>query len=117
MNIFVVNSGSSSIKYQLFKLPSPNPICGGLIERLGLENSAITHKTYIDGKERVVSRTLDMLDHEAGLQEVKSLLTDPKVGVIQNPEEIQVVGHRVVHGGVSFSATAIITKAVKDEIK
>ncbi|KAA5547840.1 acetate/propionate family kinase [Adhaeribacter rhizoryzae] len=117
MNIFVVNSGSSSIKYQLFKLPSPNPICSGLIERLGLENSIITHKTYIDGKERVVRRTLDMLDHEAGLQQVKFLLTDLKIGVIENPEEIQVVGHRVVHGGESFSATAIITKAVKDDIK
>ncbi|MGV3589807.1 MAG: acetate/propionate family kinase [Adhaeribacter sp.] len=117
MNIFVVNSGSSSIKYQLFKLPSPNPICSGLIERLGLENSIITHKTYIDGKERVVKRTLDMLDHEAALQQVKFLLTDLKIGVIENPEEIQVVGHRVVHGGESFSATAIITKAVKDDIK
>ncbi|GEO05056.1 acetate kinase [Adhaeribacter aerolatus] len=117
MNIFVVNSGSSSIKYQLFKLPSPDPICSGLIERIGLENSIITHKIFSQAEEQVVKRTLDLPDHEAGLQEVKELLTDPEIGVIQNPEEIQVVGHRVVHGGESFAKTAIINKAVKDEIR
>jgi acetate kinase len=117
MNIFVINSGSSSIKYQLFKMPSENPICSGLVERIGLENSIITHRVFSNGEEKVVQRTLDLADHEAGMVEVGHLLTEPGIGVIQNPEEINIVGHRVVHGGESFSATTIITPQVKEEIK
>lgn len=117
MNIFVVNSGSSSLKYQLFQMPSENPICSGLLERIGLEGSAITHKVYINGDEKVIKKTIDLPDHEAGLLEAARLLTDKEAGVIQKPEEINVVGHRVVHGGESFAETTIITSAVKEEIK
>lgn len=117
MNIFVVNSGSSSIKYQLFKMPNEKPICTGLVERIGLENSVITHKLFLNGEEKVIRRQLDLNDHEAGLHEVAQLLTDPEIAVIHNPEEIDAVGHRVVHGGESFASTTVITKEVKDEIK
>ena len=117
MNIFVVNAGSSSIKYQLFKMPSEKPICSGLVERIGLEDAIITHKVFIDNQEKVITRTLDLADHAAGLQEVEKLLTDAETGVIQNPDDINVVGHRVVHGGETFAATALITQEVKDEIK
>ncbi len=98
-------------------MPSEQPICSGLVERIGLENSIITHKVFTDGDERVVRRTLDLADHEAGMVEVGHLLTEPGIGVIQNPEEIQVVGHRVVHGGETFSKTTVITAQVKEEIK
>jgi len=117
MNIFIINSGSSSIKYQFFKMPSEQPICSGLVERIGIENSIITHKVYSNGEEKVIKRTLDLPDHEAGMFEVGHLLTEPGIGVIQNPDEIEVVGHRVVHGGESFSKTALITPEVKEEIK
>jgi len=117
MNIFVVNSGSSSIKYQLFKMPNESPICTGLVERIGLENSIITHKLFLNGEEKVIKRQLDLKDHEAGLHEVAGLLTDPEIGVIQNPEDIDAVGHRVVHGGESFASTTVITDEVKAEIK
>lgn len=117
MNIFVVNSGSSSIKYQLFIMPHEEPICTGLVERIGLENSLITHKLFINGEEKVIRRKLDLDDHEAGLHEVASLLTDPEIGVIKNPEDIEAVGHRVVHGGESFASTTVITRQVKEEIK
>ena len=117
MNIFVVNSGSSSIKYQLFKMPHEKPICVGLVERIGLEKSVITHKRFINGEEQSIRRTLDLPDHEAGLHEVAHLLTDEEIGVIKNPEEIDAVGHRVVHGGESFSSTTVITREVKEEIK
>jgi acetate kinase len=117
MNIFVVNSGSSSIKYQLFKMPNEKPICTGLVERIGLENSIITHKLFVNNEEKVIRRELDLNDHEAGLKEVAQLLTDPEIGVIHNPEEIEAVGHRVVHGGESFASTTVITKEVKSEIK
>jgi acetate kinase len=117
MNIFVVNSGSSSIKYQLFKMPLESPICSGLVERIGLDNSVITHKIFTGGNEKVVKEIKTLKDHEAGLHEVARLLTDAEIGVIQNPGEIDAVGHRVVHGGETFAATAIITEAVKEKIK
>jgi acetate kinase len=117
MNIFVVNSGSSSIKYQLFQMPFEQPICSGLVERIGLENSIITHKVYKGKDETVIKRTMDLVDHEAGLLEVAQLLTDAEVGVIRNPEDIEAVGHRVVHGGESFASTTVITREVKEEIK
>jgi len=117
MNIFVVNSGSSSIKYQLFKWPDKKPICNGLVERIGLENSIITHKVFTNGEEKVIKLTLDLPDHSVSMQEVGLLLTQPDIGVIQNPEEVDVVGHRVVHGGESFSTTTVITPEVKEEIK
>jgi len=117
MNIFVVNSGSSSIKYQLFKMPLENPVCSGLVERIGLENSTITHKIFSEQGEKVIKKTVDLPGHEEGLKEVASLLTDSETGVIKKPAEIAVVGHRVVHGGETFAATTIITRKVKEKIQ
>ncbi len=117
MNIFVINSGSSSVKYQLIKMPEAQLICSGVIDRIGLGNSTVTHKTYPDQTEKIYKESLDIDDHAAGLQEAARLLTNPQFGVIKNPAEIKVVGHRVVHGGESFSATAIINAKVKEEIK
>lgn len=117
MNTFIINSGSSSIKYQLFKNHSEKPHCSGLVERIGLKDSIITHKVYTDGVEKLVKIVLDLKDHEEGMLEVGKLLIEPSIGVIQNPEEIEIVGHRVVHGGESFSKTTVITPHVKEEIK
>jgi acetate kinase len=117
MNIFVVNSGSSSIKYQFFKMPDQKPICTGLVERIGLEDSIITHKLFVKGKEKIIHRQLDIPDHESGLKQVAEMLTDSEIGVIHNPQEIEAVGHRVVHGGETFASTTIITPEVKSEIK
>lgn len=98
-------------------MPVEQPVCSGLIERIGLENSLIRHKSFLNGEEKVVERIVDLPDHEAGLQEVLDLLTDPEIGVIKNPEEIDAVGHRVVHGGEAFAATTFITGEVKEKIK
>lgn len=117
MNIFVVNSGSSSIKYQLFRMPDEKPVCSGLVERIGLENSEIIHKVFQNGKEETIRKSLNLADHEAGLVEVNKLLTDENIGVIKDPNDINVVGHRVVHGGEKFTATTIITEEAKAEIK
>ncbi|RYZ29542.1 MAG: acetate kinase [Chitinophagaceae bacterium] len=117
MNIFVVNSGSSSIKYQLFRMPNEKPVCIGLVERIGLEASIITHRVFTDGDEKIIRKTIDLPDHQSGLYEVAQLLANAEIGVIQNPDEIEAVGHRVVHGGESFSSTSVITKEVKEEIK
>ncbi len=98
-------------------MPVEKPVSAGLIERIGLENSVITHKILSGDEEKVTKRTLDLADHEAGLYEVAGLLTDKEIGVIQNPDEVDAVGHRVVHGGESFAQTTIITNQVKEEIK
>lgn len=117
MNIFVINSGSSSLKYQLLQLPEGNLLCTGLIDRIGLDNSSITHKVYQQHEEKIFKQTIEIPDHAVGLNEVVQLLTDKEYGVIESTNEIKVVGHRVVHGGVTFSNTLVITKEVKDKIK
>lgn len=117
MNIFVINSGSSSIKYQLIRMPEADTVCTGLIERIGSDASTIIHKWYKAGEEFVKTETLKIKDHATGLKEVAKLLIDKEIGVISNSNEIHAVGHRVVHGGESFSDTQIITEEVKEKIK
>ena len=117
MNVFVINSGSSSIKYQLIRMPEAEMVCSGLIERIGLEGSVITHKTFIKNIEQSREEKVFIPDHATGLKEAARLLTDKEIGVINDPEEIEVVGHRVVHGGESFSNTIIINDEVKKEVK
>jgi len=98
-------------------MPVERPVCSGLVERIGLENSIITHKTFVDGNEKVIKKNVDLAGHEEGLKEVAALLTDTKIGVIKKPDEIEVVGHRVVHGGEAFAATTLISKKVKERIQ
>ena len=88
MNIFVINSGSSSIKYQLIQMPEATLICSGLIDRIGLGNSSITHKTYKGGQENVYKETLHIGDHAVGLQEVARLLTNAEFGVISGGADV-----------------------------
>ncbi len=117
MFLLVINAGSSSIKYQLFNMPEEQPVCSGLVERIGLDKASVTHKVFVKGKQQSVRIESELKDHEAGMLEVARLLTQPEIGVIQNPDEILVVGHRVVHGGESFSDTVVVTSEVKKEIK
>ncbi|GAA4322055.1 acetate kinase [Mucilaginibacter gynuensis] len=117
MNIFVINSGSSSIKYQLFKMPATQPVCSGLVERIGLDDATITHKIFKDGEEKVIQKTTEIDDHEAGLKLVNDLLTDAAIGVIHDPADIEVIGHRIVHGGEAFTTTTVITAQVKEKLK
>lgn len=113
MNILVINSGSSSIKYQLIQMPEEKIICSGLVERIGLENAKIHYKTE---KNNLKNET-EVPNHKIGLEKVASLLMDTKVGVIKDESEIHAVGHRVVHGGSTFSDTTVINQSVKDKIK
>jgi acetate kinase len=117
MNVFVINSGSSSIKYQMIHMPDAAVVCSGMIDRIGQEGSTIHHKTFVQEREQARKESLSIRDHAAGLTEVSRLLTDPEIGVIQDPKEIDVVGHRVVHGGESFSRTMVISEEVKEKIK
>ncbi|HVV54686.1 MAG TPA: acetate kinase [Mucilaginibacter sp.] len=117
MNIFIINSGSSSIKYQLFRMPSTAPLCSGIIERIGSDDAVVTHKIYIAGEEKKYSFSLGAADHAAGLHKVNELLTDKAIGVIADRGEIRVVGHRVVHGGEKFTKPTVITLQVKEQLK
>ena len=117
MKVLVINSGSSSIKYQLFDMPEGKVICSGLVERIGMESSILSYK-YLRGEEFKEYKTMNgIADHAQGLKEVSDLLTDKEIGVINNPDEIDVVGHRTVHGGEKFAATVLITEQVKEEIR
>ncbi|OCB78642.1 acetate/propionate family kinase [Flavobacterium crassostreae] len=113
MKIVILNSGSSSIKYQLIAMPSQEVICSGMIDRIGLETSNLTYQTSTTNLEE----TLPIANHKIGLEKIAQLLRDPNIGVIQSTQEINAVGHRVVHGGASFSDTVLIDQGVKDKIK
>ncbi|MDH3321865.1 MAG: acetate kinase [Flavobacteriaceae bacterium] len=113
MKILIINSGSSSIKYQLIHMPSEKVICSGMVERIGLDNAKIHFNSDQDDLKEIV----DIPDHQVGLEKIAALLLDDKVGVINSADEINVVGHRVVHGGCKFSETVVIDAEVKDKIK
>ena len=113
MKILVVNSGSSSIKYQLISIPEKKVICKGLVERIGYDNAVIHFKS----DKYSFDMELPILDHQAGLEKVADLLLDSEKGVISDANEVYAVGHRVVHGGSTFVKTTIIDDKVKREIK
>ncbi len=117
MNVFVINSGSSSIKYQLISMPEAKVLCSGLVDRIGLEDSKVEHKSFLPQGEVKKVLEIPVPHHSVGLQEVAKLLTDAEVGVISDPSEVEVVGHRVVHGGEKFASTQVITPEIKAKIK
>lgn len=113
MKILIINSGSSSIKYQLIQMPEKKVICSGMVERIGLENAIIHYKS--DGND--IRETCEISNHQDGLKRIGVLLMDRKTGVLQNANEINAVGHRVVHGGSTFAKTVFINDEVKNKIK
>jgi acetate kinase len=117
MNVFVINSGSSSIKYQLIRMPGAEVACSGLVDRIGQQGSTVSHKAFKNGAELVRKEAMPIPDHAAGLKAVAALLTDAEAGVIADPSEIHTVGHRAVHGAEAFSSTMEITQEVMDKMK
>lgn len=113
MKILVINCGSSSIKYQLIEMPEQQVLAKGLLEKIGEENSVLTHQ--VKGNETQIKKPI--ANHELGLQLITQILTDPESGVIKNINEIAAVGHRVVHGGEKFSDSVLITKEVIDAVQ
>ncbi|HEX8016162.1 MAG TPA: acetate kinase [Flavobacterium sp.] len=113
MKILIINSGSSSIKYQLMVMPENEVICTGMIDRIGLESSNVTFKASSNSYEETVS----IATHKIGLQKVANMLLDDQKGVIKSTSEIDAVGHRVVHGGSTFTETVKIDEKVKAKIK
>lgn len=109
MKIVVLNCGSSSIKYQLFELPSQQVLAKGLVDKIGLKGSLIKHWRN-DGTE--VKLEGEILDHQIGIEYLLGVLTSEKYGSIKKLQEIDAVGHRVVHAGEMFNGSVYITPAV-----
>ena len=113
MNVFVVNCGSSSLKYQLINSDTEEVIAKGLCERIGIDGR-LTHKPT--GKDSVV-KDVAMPDHKQAGSYVLEALTDEVSGVIKDLSEIDAVGHRIVHGGEKFASSVRITDEVLEAIE
>jgi acetate kinase len=115
MIILVLNCGSSSIKYQVFKMSDGcNMLAKGLLERIGLNESLLTHKPTDKEPYMVIT---DIPDHTTGINMVMEVLCDPRHGVIRNINEIKAVGHRVVNGGENYKESVLIDNDVKRDIE
>lgn len=109
MKVIVLNCGSSSIKYQLFDMPTSRVIAKGLVDKIGLKGSAIKHKR--GGHDAVVIEG-EILDHQQGIEYLLGIMTSYKYGSIKEISEIQAVGHRVVHAAEEYSGSVMITDEV-----
>lgn len=116
MIILVLNCGSSSVKYQVIEMEGNGRhdlLAKGLVERIGIENSVITHKPT--GKDKVETTT-DIPDHTVGIDLIIKAITDPSHGVIKSLDDIAAVGHRVAHGGEHFKESALVNDHVMELI-
>ena len=114
MNILVINAGSSSLKYQLMNPETGDVAASGICERIGLDGK-LTHKVPSLGKK--VERDISLPTHKEAIEAVMAILVDPENGVIKSVDEIDAVGHRVLHGGVKFVESCIIDEACKQAIR
>jgi acetate kinase len=115
MIILVLNCGSSSIKYQLFNMSDGCKLLAkGLLERIGLNESILTHKPAGSEPYKLIT---DIPDHTTGINMVMEVLCDPDHGVIKNVNEIKAVGHRVVNGGENYKESVLIDNDVKKDIE
>lgn len=113
MKILVLNCGSSSIKYKLFEMDTCEVLTQGGVEKIGLPDSFLQIKCS-NGEKVIIEKS--MPEHTVGIQLILDSLVDEKVGCIKSLEEIQAVGHRVVHGGEKFSQSVLITPEIKEMI-
>jgi len=118
MKILVINSGSSSIKFQLLEMDDESVLASGLVERIG-ENEGLVKCTFFPGgeNENVVKISETIPDHAFGMRLAVDLLTDPDMGVVSGKDDIGAVGHRVVHGGEDFHKPTRITAEVMAAIE
>lgn len=108
--ILAINSGSSSLKFQLFEMPEEKVISKGLVERIGIENGIFT----IEFNGEKVSETLDIPNHNFAIEMLLSKLTS--MGIVGDVKEIEGVGHRVVHGGEFYDSSVLVTEEVVEKL-
>ena len=113
MNILIINAGSSSLKFQGIRMPSEAVFCSGLVERIGSETAVFKYSS-----EAIEIEEVDVIaSHYQGLQKIAEFLLDPNKGAVKNVDDIEAIGHRVVHGGDAFADATPITEAVKAKIE
>jgi acetate kinase len=117
MNVLVINTGSSSLKYQLLDMEDQTLMASGLIERIGEEKGIVSHKKYHLGKATKTEISCEIKDHRKGMHLVIEMITGSDTGVIKKKSEIDLIGHRVVQGGESSKGAKLITESVKKAIK
>ena len=113
MKVLVINAGSSSLKYQLINMDGEKVLAKGNCERIGDEGSFIGYKTA----DTEIKKEVPMPDHAVAFTQVKNLLIDPEVGVIDDLSEVAAVGHRVVQGGSIFHESCLVDDKVIEDIK
>ena len=109
MNIIVLNCGSSSIKYQLFDMPTQRVIAKGLVDKIGLKGAGIKHEMEDGSKATILG---EILDHKQGIEYLFGILVSDKYGCMKNVNEIEAVGHRVVHAGEKYGGSVKINEDV-----
>ena len=114
MKILVLNCGSSSVKYKLIDTANDNTLAEGGVEKIGLEDGFLKFKRQ-DGSKEIVD--LGLTDHNGAISAILNNLTDEKEGCIKSYEEIDAVGHRVVHGGEKFNSSVLINEDVIAKVK
>ena len=114
MKVLVLNCGSSSIKYKLYDMNGQKELASGGIEKIGLPDSFLKF-TLSDGSKQVI--TQEIKEHTAGIELILKTLTDAKYGTIKSLDQIDAVGHRVVHGGDKFCSSVVINQEVIDKIE
>lgn len=112
MKVLVLNAGSSSVKYQLIETDTREVLAKGIVERIGLSGAILNHTVG----EKTIKLTGEILDHKMAIEYVLSILVSKNHGVLQSLNEIDAVGHRVVHGGEVFSGSVLITEEVVAEM-
>ena len=111
MKVLVLNCGSSSIKYKLFDMEQKSVIDQGGIEKIGLKDSFLKF-TLPSGEKKILEK--DIPEHTVGVEFILQTLTSPEYGAIKSLDEINAVGHRMVHGGEKFSESVLLNKEVLD---
>ena len=114
MNVLVVNCGSSSLKYQLIDMEHEVVLAKGQFEKIGSDDAIFTHRRPDADK---LERVEPVADHKVALQVLLDILVDPEHGVIGSMDEIDAVGHRVVHGAEKFADSVLITPAVMEALE
>jgi acetate kinase len=114
MKILVLNCGSSSIKYKLFDMNSNTILGQGAVEKIGLKGSFLKHE---DANGNKVMLEGEILEHQIGIEYILGVLTSEKHGVLSSLDEIDAVGHRVVHGGEKFNSSVLIDDDVITKIE
>jgi acetate kinase len=109
MKVLVINCGSSSLKYQVLDMTTEALLCKGLVERIGLNGSVISHEKT--GQDKIKTE-VPMKDHKDAIEQVLMAVQDKEHGVVKSMKEIGAVGHRVVHAGEKFSSSVLITDEV-----